>query len=137
LGKHQLHPYSISNREQLIQTLNDSSKPGKNRSDYIESIIDNNQSSVIMDSQAVNVPFIIIGSGITADFIYPIVNIQYSTPNPQKECIIFANSNAYERILGSYRSNPTENYLVGTFAKGVNKDETLKEINDYAETIMN
>jgi putative ABC transport system permease protein len=81
-------------------------------------------------------PFIVIGSGITADFIYPILNIQHATPNPKNECIIFGNTHAYDRAFDSYRGNPTENYLVGKFKQGVDKQDTLLKINNKAVEVM-
>jgi putative ABC transport system permease protein len=81
-------------------------------------------------------PFIVIGSGITADFIYPILNIQHSTPNPNNECIIFGNTHAYDRAFDSYRGNPTENYLVGDFKSGVDKQNILLQINNEATKDM-
>jgi putative ABC transport system permease protein len=81
--------------------------------------------------------FFVLGSGITADFIYPIVNIQHSTPNPNKECILFSNTNGYKRVFDAFRGQPTENYLVGKFKDGFNKNETLNLINAEASKIMN
>jgi putative ABC transport system permease protein len=81
-------------------------------------------------------PYVIIGSGVTADFTYPILNIEHSNPNPKNECIIFGNTAAYQRMFDAYRGNYTENYLVGTFKDGVNQKETLKEMNEKAQTIM-
>ena len=81
-------------------------------------------------------PYIIIGTGITPDFVYPIVSISRSTPNPQSECIFFANDSGYSRIYDGFRSNETENYLVGTFNHGVNATQTLNKINDVAKTTM-
>ncbi|GHU30998.1 hypothetical protein FACS1894166_01640 [Bacilli bacterium] len=78
-------------------------------------------------------PFFVIGSGITADFIYPIINIQHPTPNPNKECILFTNTAGYQEVFDSYRGNATENYLVGTF-KNKNKSERQKILNDINET---
>ena len=81
-------------------------------------------------------PYIIIGSGITPDFVYPIVSITRSTPNPKSACIFFANDSGYSRIFDGFRSNETENYLVGTFNKGVNKNRTLNKINNFAHNVM-
>jgi putative ABC transport system permease protein len=89
-----------------------------------------------MNSDGISLPFVVIGSGITADFTYPILNLQHSTPNPDKESVIFGNTNAYKRVFDSYRGNQTENYLVGTFNKDVNHSQTLNEMNQTAQDKM-
>jgi putative ABC transport system permease protein len=82
-------------------------------------------------------PFVVIGSGITADFTYPILDIMHSNPNPTNECIIFGNSHAYNRMFDAYRGNFTENYLVGSFNKGVNQSQVLDQMNQKAKEVMN
>jgi putative ABC transport system permease protein len=42
-----------------------------------------------------------MGTGITADFLYPIVSIEHSIPNTNNESISFMNSSGYERLLDS------------------------------------
>jgi hypothetical protein len=81
-------------------------------------------------------PYVILNSGITADFIYPIVNIQHSTPNPSNECIIFANTNGYGRVADAFRGNPTENYLVGRCINGHKVKAVLNSINAKAQQEM-
>lgn len=83
-------------------------------------------------------PYLVLGTGITADFIYPIVSIAKPTPNPENECIFFSNDAGYGRIEDSFASSETENYIVGTFNS--NKIQTHKkiidQINKKAEEIM-
>ena len=82
--------------------------------------------------------YLIIGSGITPDFIYPIVSIEKSTPNPNKECIYFTNTAGYGLIFDSFRGNLTENYIVGKFLYN-NRGQcqkVLDDINEYAREVM-
>ena len=83
-------------------------------------------------------PFIIIGSGITPDFIYPIVSISRSTPDPKSECIFFSNNAGYHRIFDSFRENQSENYIVGKFntKNNVIRKQILDQINEKARTMM-
>ncbi len=83
-------------------------------------------------------PYLIIGSGITPDFIYPIVSMEKLTPNPKKECIYFVNDAGYGRIFDSFRNNLNENYIVGKFTSNNKKiqQETLNKINEYAASKM-
>jgi hypothetical protein len=96
--------------------------------------------SGLPDSVKVNVgggtPYVILNSGITADFIYPIVNIQHPTPNPERECIIFANTYGYGRVADGFRGNPTENYLVGRTINGSDVNQVINSINAQAQTMM-
>lgn len=80
--------------------------------------------------------YLIIGCGITPDFIYPIVSLEKPIPNPKKEAIVWTNNNGYKRIEDSFRSNPTEKYIVGKFKNGVNQQEVLDKINNEASKIM-
>jgi hypothetical protein len=81
-------------------------------------------------------PYVILNSGITADFIYPIINIQHPTPNPSRECIIFANTDGYARVADGFRGNPTENYLVGRCINNTSVNQVLNSINEKAQTTM-
>ena len=83
-------------------------------------------------------PHLIIGSGITPDFIYPITSMERLTPNPKKECIYFVNDAGYSRIFDSFRNNLNENYIVGKFTSNNKKiqQETLDNINQYAANKM-
>ncbi|MDR2823161.1 MAG: ABC transporter permease [Mycoplasmataceae bacterium] len=82
-------------------------------------------------------PFLILAAGITADFAYPILDLQHTTPNTKNQCIVFANSNGYERIYDGFRANPTENYLVGKFKSGGNHDTLMQQMNNAASEKMN
>jgi putative ABC transport system permease protein len=107
------------------------------RSTYITKLaVDNPNHSLRIGGEGA-MPFIVIGSGITADFIYPILDIQHAVPNPDKECIIFGNDHTYDRVFDSYRGNPTENYLVGKFNDGVDPQKTIDAINAKAKEEMN
>jgi putative ABC transport system permease protein len=103
---------------------------------YFNDFVKDHQKNVILNSLEVSMPFVVIGSGITADFTYPIFDIEHSNPNPTKECIIFGNSHAYNRMFDAYRGNFTENYLVGSFNAGVNRSQILATMNEEATTVM-
>ena len=78
--------------------------------------------------------YIITGSGLTPDYIYPIVSLDKFTPDSNKECVFFASSGAYARIYDAYRGSQTENFVVGKF-KTSNKQkqqQIIDEINQFA-----
>lgn len=83
-------------------------------------------------------PYLIIGSGISPDFIYPIVSIEKSTPNPKSDCIYYANAAGYGRIYDSFRNNLNENYIVGKFTTSDKKKQQalIDAINQQAAKVM-
>lgn len=86
-----------------------------------------------------NTNFIIIGSGITPDFIYPIVSITRTTPNPKSECIFFTNNAGYNRVYDGFRGNKTEDYIVAKFTNDISNREQQKildSINAWAKEEM-
>jgi putative ABC transport system permease protein len=74
--------------------------------------------------------YIILGSGISADFIYPIVSIAKPNPNPAKECIFYSNRSGYQRTVESFQSCPTEKYIVLKMKGSTDADKIVKQIND-------
>ncbi|EDX53081.1 FtsX-like permease family protein [Ureaplasma urealyticum] len=58
-----------------------------------------------------NTPYLILDSGITPDFMYPIISFTSVIPNPKKEGLVYANLNGYARIHDAFRSNPAEKNL--------------------------
>lgn len=58
-----------------------------------------------------NTPYLILDSGITPDFMYPIISFTSVIPNPKKEGLVYVNLNGYARIYDAFRSNPIENNL--------------------------
>ncbi|MEG2802413.1 MAG: ABC transporter permease [Malacoplasma sp.] len=80
--------------------------------------------------------YIILGSGISPDFMYPIVSFDSPVPNYDKEAIIYANKNGYERTLDAFRGNNQEEFIVGKFNDINEANVLLDKINLEAETIM-
>lgn len=75
-------------------------------------------------------PYIILGSAISANFMYPIVSLDRLIPNPKKECIIFTNQDGYQRINDAFRSSEVESYFVAKFNNGETKSNKTKILND-------
>ncbi len=131
------HPDITNQRQQFIGWLN--SQSYDEIYDWFNTTVAESQYSSRIINPNNATPYIIIGSGITPDFIYPIVSIDRSTPNPNSECIIFANDAGYNRLFDSYRSNSTENYIVGKFNSKLSESERqsiIDNINDWASTHM-
>jgi putative ABC transport system permease protein len=65
-------------------------------------------------------PYIILGVGITSDFLYPIVSISKPNPNPNKECVFFSNQDGFNRVYDSFQTCPSEKYIVVKCNSGFN-----------------
>lgn len=77
---------------------------------------------------------IIIGCGITPDFVYPVVDFKRPTPNAKTECLIYCNSLAYEDTKLAFANSSVEEYLVGSFTNA-NKQQQQQIINEINEWI--
>lgn len=55
--------------------------------------------------------FLLLDTGITPDFMYPIVSFASVIPNPTKEGLVYVNKNGFYRIYDAFRSNPLERML--------------------------
>lgn len=82
-------------------------------------------------------PYIIIGTGISPDFMYPVVSFTNVVPNKEKEQIVYTNNNGYERIYDAFRGSEVEAFIVGKFNSGVsNKQVILNQINELSAKYM-
>lgn len=80
--------------------------------------------------------YIILGSGISPDFMYPIVSFSNPIPNYEKEAVVYANKNGYERTVDAFRGNDQEEFIVGKFNNPRQANELLHQINLESEKIM-
>ena len=83
-----------------------------------------------------SIPYLIVGSGITPDFIYPILSFENTIPNPSKEAIMYANSNGYQRAETSFQSSPHESFILAKYDGPLNKNTILNEINQLTRKSM-
>ncbi len=85
-----------------------------------------------------NTEFIILGAGLSPDFMYPIVSLDKPVPNLKNEVILYLNNTGYDSIQNAFRSAPTENMLLGKFtSKNVNPPLVINKINEIAKQYMN
>lgn len=85
-----------------------------------------------------NQKFIILGAGVSPDFMYPIVSFANLIPNSNSEQVVYTNSSGYSKMVNSFRGNEQETFLVGTFSsknKALNQN-TLNQINEIAKNYM-
>lgn len=74
--------------------------------------------------------YLIMGVGITPDFMYPIFNTTSLVPNPESQYLYYVNDSGYKRIRQAFQNNPEESYLVGTFPKDSSLQDQQKIIDD-------
>lgn len=85
------------------------------------------------------IEYIVFGTGISPDFMYPILSFDSLVPNKEKEQVVYANSNGYERIYDSFRGNNQENFEVGKFKGSFSykrREEILSKINEISTKFM-
>lgn len=83
-----------------------------------------------------SIPYLIVGSGITPDFIYPILSFENTIPNALKEAIMYANSNGYQRAETSFQSSPHESFILAKYDGPLSKNTILNEINQLTRKSM-
>lgn len=74
--------------------------------------------------------YLIMGVGITPDFMYPIFNTTSLVPNPESQYLYYINDSGYKRIRQAFQNNPQESYIVGTFPKNSSAQNQQKIIDD-------
>ena len=83
--------------------------------------------------------FIIIGCGITPDFIYPSISLTKLISNPKRDCLVYLNDGGFKQIQLSNVNAPVENFVVCKFNANVSskeQEEIVNEIRDWSKKIM-
>lgn len=100
---------------------------------YIRGLPDDNKIKVD------EIEYVVVGTGVSPDFMYPILTFENLVPNKEKEQVVYANANGYEKIYDAFRGNNTENFVVGKFANDLSKTEQsqiIDTINDVSRLYM-
>lgn len=83
-----------------------------------------------------NLPFVIVGTGITPDMMFPIISYDKLVPNPVSESIIYTNHSGYEKVDLSYASSYHESYIACKYIGNETKAEITSKLNSYVEKYM-
>lgn len=75
------------------------------------------------------IEYLILGVGITPDFVYPVFSESLLIPNTANEQLYYVNQTGYERTASSFLTNPTE---TGIVARLPNLNHDLDVINQWA-----
>ena len=83
-----------------------------------------------------NIPYLIVGTGITPDFMYPIISFESVIPNPEKEALVYTNYSGYNRSEFSFSTSPHEQFIVAKYNGTKPLQTIVNEINVLATKYM-
>lgn len=83
-----------------------------------------------------NHQFLIIGSGVSADYAYPIVSIQSPIPNPKKQGIIYTTQSLYNAIL-KFNNLPETISNISIHVKSGDYNNVINNIKLFAKEKFN
>ncbi len=83
-----------------------------------------------------SIPYIIVGSGITPDMMFPIVSFDLIVPNPTSEAIVYTNNSGYERANFSFQSMYHESYILSKYNGKLSQSEILTKIKNLVSQYM-
>ena len=79
--------------------------------------------------------FVLLGSGLSPDFMYPIVNQNRPIPDQKTEELVYISNAGYIKMESSFRGNLTENFIVGKSHRN-NLFEQINLINGISRDFM-
>lgn len=82
--------------------------------------------------------YLIIGAGISPDFMYPIFSFEKLLPNITKESLLYVNKEGYQRTYDSARSSPIEDFIIAKYIQNnnISLDQMITKINDISKKYM-
>ncbi|MGL4647228.1 MAG: ABC transporter permease [Mycoplasmoidaceae bacterium] len=84
-----------------------------------------------------NINYIIIGSGISPDFMYPVISNERIIPNLNTEAIFYTNKSGFSKVHDSFRNSNIETMILGKFNPGIsNQSAVLDKINFLSKSLM-
>lgn len=90
----------------------------------------------IPDKYKINISstsYLILSTGITPDFMYPVISFENMIPNPVNQAIVYVGDTGYERCFEAYQNNPQEKMLLGKY---VGNNSLYGFINDLNSKIV-
>lgn len=114
--------------EQYINFINSNSITQNEFSTWLKSVPD--KYKIKID----NSELLLIGSGISPEFMYPVYDFAHTTPNPKTEIISYGNDGAYNLLYDANRSSPIDNYLIIKY-DGLNQS-MINQLNTIARKYM-
>lgn len=94
---------------------------------------DLNDISKIDDKYKINVSgveYVIIGTDLTVDYMYPVINSENITVNTKTQALVYVNQYGYDRIKRSNAAAPTEKYFLMTTKNGQSPKDLQTALNN-------
>lgn len=79
--------------------------------------------------------FVLLGSGLSPDFMYPIIDQNRPIPDQSKEELIYVSNSGYMKVENNFRGSLTENFIVGK-SNGGNLSKQIRDINTVSTDFM-
>lgn len=83
-----------------------------------------------------SIPYVIIGTGITPDMMFPIISYENLVPNAKTESIVYTNFSGYEKANFSFQSMYHESFILGKYVGNESRAEITSKLNSYVEKYM-
>ncbi len=83
-----------------------------------------------------NIPYLIVGSGLSPDFTYPIVSFENVVVDYNKSAILYSNNSGFERTKNSWPTAPQENLIVANYTGNLPFAHMLTKINAIGKQYM-
>lgn len=82
------------------------------------------------------VEYVIIGSDLTVDYMYPVINSENITVNTKNQALVYVNQYGFDRIRRSNASAQLEKYFLFTTKDGMTPLELQTELNNIVYTAI-
>lgn len=83
-----------------------------------------------------SIPYVIVGTGITPDMMFPIISYDNLVPNPETESIVYTNHSGYEKANFSFQSMYHESFIVAKYTGSETRADITSKLNSYVEKYM-
>ncbi len=83
-----------------------------------------------------NLDYLIVGSGITPDFFYPIISLENTVVDFAHESTIYTNNNGYYRTHMSFQTAPLESLILIKYSGSQKLNTIINELNILAEKYL-
>ncbi|WP_307291865.1 ABC transporter permease [Mycoplasmoides fastidiosum] len=98
-------------------------------------IIDPRNSQNILNAGGVQA--IIVGTGLTADFVFPSISLFNLIPDPLHEVLVYVNENGYNKYLANNPAGMTENYISVLVPEQIKEAGLTTQFLDSLRTAVN
>lgn len=81
--------------------------------------------------QVSNVEYVITGTNLTVDYMYPVLNNENIQVNPKSQALVYVNQYGFDRIKRSHVNSPMDKYFLLTDLNNKNLKESQTILNQF------